>query len=96
MSTNHFHKLIDGTFTAAEAKTVLFSLVESKIRYHQMEMFSNHERFGRDVNHSEKRIQQLLELRNDLQIALDKAVEQNRNVLVNGTIELVLVDPTHA
>lgn len=92
MDTIELYKLIDGTFTPADAKTVLFSLVESKIRYHWMEKFSNLERFGKDINHSEKRVEELVKLYGDLKVTLEKAAENNKNVKLRGTIELIFVD----
>lgn len=94
MDTIELYKLIDGMFSPADARTVLFSLVESKIRYHWMEKFSNIERFGKDINQSEKRVEELVKLYGELKAALEKAAKENKHVKINGTIELIFIDPS--
>lgn len=57
----HSTRLIDGKFTVVKAKKLLNELLSYKINYHQMEKFSNEERFGTDSEHSAKRIKALTE-----------------------------------
>ena len=86
----HF-QLIDGTFTPSEASRVLLSLVKSKMDYHNMEKFSNEERFGRDVTHSEKRLHDLAKLNTALKEFFASAADANQNLKINGWIEITPV-----
>ena len=52
-------KLIDGQFERDKARTLLVSLLNYKINYHELQKFSDQVRFGKDKENSEKRIQEL-------------------------------------
>jgi hypothetical protein len=93
MNTNQRYKLLDGTFTPAEAMQILLSLVKSKIDFHNLEKLSNEERFGRDVAHSERRLTELRELRETLRTVCQSAAETGQRVQVNGWIEITPVPP---
>ncbi len=56
-------RLIDGTFTASEAKEVLMNVFSSKIQFHQRKNFSSKERFGKD---DEVAVRRMPELKNSL------------------------------
>lgn len=86
----HF-KLIDGTFTPAEASQVLLSLIQSKIDHHTLEKLSNEERFGRDLSHSAERLQDLRKLRNEVQMLLDSAAAAKQTLKIDGAIEITVV-----
>lgn len=88
---NYNFKLVDGTFNAQDARQVLFSLVNSKINYHSLEIFSLQERFDADVSHSEKRIKALTEASLDLKKVIEEAAQKNLKLKVNGTISIELV-----
>jgi len=88
------YKLIDGTFSPEDAKTVLLTLVNDKINYHKMEHFSNHERFGKDLKHSAKRIEELEKLSVELVQQLNTAAAQNAQVKVNGYIQMEFIKPS--
>ena len=63
---NHTTKLIEGNFFQQNAKTVLLNLLSDKINYHQMQKFSNEERFGEDRDHSAQRILELKKEKQEL------------------------------
>ncbi|NNJ89290.1 MAG: hypothetical protein HKP53_07795 [Eudoraea sp.] len=52
-------KLVQGTYTPAEAADILFSLIGDKIKFHNLQMLSLQERFGIESVHSEHRIKEL-------------------------------------
>ena len=95
MPTNQRYKLIEGSFSPAEATHVLLALVKSKMDFHNLEKLSNEERFGRDLAHSERRLVELRELREKLRAVCQSAAEGGMRVRVNGWIELELL-PEHA
>ncbi len=80
--------LIDGTFAPAEAGKVLSDLISRKINYHQLEMFSNEERFGKDISNSKKRIEALKITQTELRKIIEYAVEKQYQLQVNGFIEI--------
>jgi len=63
---NHQLKLIDSTYSAKDAKEVLLSLINDKIRFLSQKIVSIEERFGGDTSHLEKRVQQLTQERSQL------------------------------
>lgn len=67
----HQTKLMEGAFTKESAKTLLVELLSYKIRYHQLKKFSDDERFGTDIDHSEKRMHELAQSRDELVAWLD-------------------------
>ena len=85
-----FH-LIDGTFTALEAGQVLLSMVKSKIDHHSLERFSDEERFGGDVAHSEKRLEKLRALDVAIRELLALAVEEKQTLKIDAWIDVTLV-----
>lgn len=85
-------KLIDGVFTTEDATKVLTALINYKIDYHNREDFSNHIRFNKDPEHSAKRVAQLAQSKNDLEAFLDKAIQQNVKLKINGTITITAED----
>lgn len=94
MNENYNFKLIDGTFTPAEARKGVLTLISSKINYHQMELFSNEERFNKDVSHSRKRIEELKNVENSFKRIIDAASEKGALLQLNGYIEItVLTNP---
>ncbi len=96
MNSTQRYKLLDGTFSPAEATQILLSLVKSKIDFHDREKFSNEERFGRDVAHSERRLTELRELHETLRTACQSAADTDRRVQVNGWIEIALIPSAEA
>ncbi len=59
MMKNHKIKLIDNTYSKEEAKDLLLALLNDKIKFLQMKIFSLQERLGADTQHLEKRVNEL-------------------------------------
>uniref|UniRef100_UPI004049FBAD hypothetical protein n=1 Tax=Flavobacterium sp. TaxID=239 RepID=UPI004049FBAD len=85
-------KLVKGDFTAAEAKEILFPLITSKIRFHQLEVFSNRERNTGNIEYSEKRIVELEDAKEVIASRISEALNSNRKIKINGTIEIEILD----
>ncbi len=92
MEDKHNLKFIDGTFTPAEARKVLLTLISYKINYHQMELFSNEERFNKDLSHSKKRIEELKDVERSLKKIMDSASEKGAFLKLNGYIEIIVLN----
>lgn len=68
------HKLISGEYKHAEAREILLSLIDSKIKFHNLNAFSTEERFGAKDKESSKRLLELKSMRAEI-VALLKASE---------------------
>ena len=91
MENKHILKLIDGKFIPSEAREVLFDLISSKINYHQMEMFSNEERFGKDESNSESRIEQLKDVRRRLKEIIDYTSKKGLSLKIESFIDITFI-----
>jgi hypothetical protein len=85
---SHKTKLIDGAFSVEDAKSVLLEMLSYKISHHQKKKHSNEERFGADLDHSEKRIAELSTERQDLNAWFDN-ISKDAKVRIIGNIEIV-------
>lgn len=92
MKIKNEYNLIEGTFKPEGAAKVLFALVNSKINYHNLEAFSNMERFGSDITKAEKRIKELQLINRQIKKAIDYAVKHNKELAVSGTINIKFLD----
>ncbi|MFP5041193.1 hypothetical protein [Parasediminibacterium sp. JCM 36343] len=92
MSTKHSFKLIDGVFTPLEADKILSGLIKYKINHHQMELFSNQERFGKDVSNSIKRVEELKAVTSSLKNTLGFIAERGQKMQINCSIEIITLD----
>lgn len=89
-------KLIDGTFTAADAAQVLLALVRSKMDFHHLQKASNEERLGHDPAHSQQRLAELTELHETLKSLCQAAADEGRRMKVQGWIEVAPIASTGA
>lgn len=87
-------KLVKGEFAPEEAGKVLFSLIQNKINYHNVEILSRQIRFGfdDDVSHSEKRVADLKKINKSLIAFLKEAGSGGKKLEINGTFVLSVVD----
>ena len=84
--------LIDGTFAPTEARKLLSDLISRKINYHQLEMFSNEERFGKDISNSKKRIEALKRTKDELKTIVEYAIKNQYKLQVNSFIDIKFVE----
>jgi hypothetical protein len=87
----HITKLIDIDVEQSRAKNLLLQLVNHKINYHQLENFSNEIRFGKNADHSEAVIEELIKEKQDLSAWLN-ALQQNDKIKIHCNIELQIVE----
>ncbi len=81
-------KLIDGTFTPSEAKTILMNMVSAKIKHHSVEHLSARERHNKDPEITRQRIVELREMQNQLSNELELAAEEGVNLKIRSFIEI--------
>lgn len=81
----HNTKLIAGDFSPPKARTILLGLLSYKIDFHEMEQFSNKMRFAEDIEHSEKRIKELRQERDEL-VLWFKTIENESTIKIECNI----------
>jgi hypothetical protein len=81
-------KLIDNKFTPGEAKEVLLTLINDKIRFHSTKNFSSEVRTGISQEHSRQRIEELEEAKKEIIALIEKAEEMNILLDVESSIHI--------
>lgn len=80
--------LVLGNYTPEEAATVLLSLINSKINYHELDAFRQRERGEGDPKSSERRIVELTESRSQVRSLLERSKSDGLRISVKGVIEV--------
>lgn len=83
----HKTQLIKGEFKKERAQTLVNELISYKIQFHGIEKFSNEERFGKDLEYSEKRINELKKEKSDLMDWLN-SIDENELIDIKCEIHL--------
>lgn len=86
-------KLVKGEFTPAEAREVLTSLINSKLRFHSKKNLQAYEMHGKTDTNSEQRIQELKQLRKKVLADLSKATEEDCTVELQANVNLKFLKP---
>ncbi len=93
MKNNEVLSLIDGKFSATDARELLMNLFSSKIQFHQMKNFSSQERFGKDDKLAAKKIPILKENVEILSEILKKAEKQKGKLIIKAMVEISFSTP---
>jgi len=81
-------ELIKGHFTATEAREVLMNLINSKLSYHNKKNLRSIERSGQVDQNSEKRIEELKDMRQKMVELVKKAKEQGAKMNIHSEISV--------
>ena len=81
-------KFIEGKFSPQEAKEVLVDLINHKINFHSMINFSSEERFGKPVEGSQKRIEELKLSGEKIILLIQQAVDDNTSLRIESSINI--------
>lgn len=81
-------KLIDGIFSAADAKEVLLMLLEEKIKFHGLKSFSDEVRTGNKNRDSLARIAELEGIKNTIVRALTQDSENSDTFYIKSYIKI--------
>ncbi|WP_264521551.1 hypothetical protein [Flavobacterium sp. N1994] len=81
-------QLIDGIFSPDEANAVLTNLITSKINYHNLDDFSHFVRSDRNIEHSKKRISELIATKNDMKSFIAMAKEKGCHLVIKSSIAI--------
>lgn len=91
MKKSNKYKLIEGDFDPNDASKILFTLVSSKINFHNLDAFSSHVRYGTSLVSQNKRIEELTEVNKAIKILADAAVENKKRMKINCLIDIKLI-----
>lgn len=80
--------LVEGTFNTAEAREVLLTLIDDKIRFHNNRIFSHEERFGITPSDSVDRITQLTKTRKEIVDIMNKCKDQDCEIRIHSDINI--------
>lgn len=79
-------KLIAGVFTPTDAKEILISLIDDKIRFHNLKILSHQEKYGVDDSGHVKRLNQLIKTKSQIQKLIETFEKKNKSLTINSTI----------
>lgn len=83
-------KLIDGTFDTVEANDVLLTILNDKIRFHNIQILGIQERCDGDAVISERRLSELKEVKKQVVEFISKAQNNNCDIKINAAITMEL------
>lgn len=79
--------LINGLFSKEDTLKILFTLINNKIKFHQMELFSASEKYGEERQISKNRIAELQNCKNQLEDFI-KSLENSKLLNLNANIQI--------
>lgn len=87
---NHQFKLIDNTYSPTAAKEVIASLIQDKIRFLNVQLLSNQERYGSDISFAAKRVEQLQTELERVLNTFDEAISEDSEVQITCPINVTI------
>lgn len=88
MSKRHEFSLIEELTDSIDSKEILLSLIEFKVRFHSLKLFSASEMHGVEDSYSRKRVKDLDEIRNDVIEIIDRCSEAGKKIKIHSTIHI--------
>ena len=86
-------KLIDSTYTVNDAREVIISLLNDKIKFLKMVTLRHQEHYGSSTPHLERRMQELLEEKEKLAQLLKPKWSGSELVKINCDVNIHLEEP---
>ena len=84
-------KFIDNIYSPEEATEILISLINDKIKFLNLQIFSKSERFGTDTSHLENRIKYLELEKENLMKQIEKAEMDGKNLSIQCEIQIEFI-----
>ncbi len=84
-------KLIQGDFSPQDAKTVLMSVINSKINFHNLNSFSEFVKNNEDCELSKHRISVLTSSLEDINKLLEESDKNGMRLKINGDISIEFI-----
>jgi hypothetical protein len=86
-------QLVDGKFTATEAKEVINSLIDEKINFHKIHRLSMCEgNQNSDTTFDDNRLSQLMREKESFRDIYLEAKKAGKQVRINGVLEVEILD----
>ena len=83
---------IDGKFDHEEAKGILMNVFSTKINFHELKNFSAQVRMGKDDETSMKRLPDLKQSMQKLEILLNEAELKNKKLTIISEVNITFSD----
>lgn len=80
-------QLIKGTFSPQEAREILLTILEDKVRFHNLKIIRGYEK-GTDTAASQIRIKELNASRKSVHKLVEQAIENSHELSINATISI--------
>lgn len=84
-------KLIQGDFSSQDAKTVLMSVINSKINFHNLNAFSEFVKNNEDCETSKQRISALSKASEDILNLIEESEKKGMKLKINGDITVEFI-----
>jgi hypothetical protein len=89
----HKVKLVDGKFTALEAKEVINALIDEKINFHKIHRLALCEgNENSDTSFDDSRVGQLMREKKDFREIYMEAKRAGKQLRIQGTLEIEIID----
>ena len=91
MENKYQYKFIEGDFSTEEAKTVLMTLINNKINFHNLNSFSDYVKHNGNSEKSKKRISELITTREAILKLIEEAEKKELKLSIKSDISIELI-----
>lgn len=91
MENKYQYKFIEGDFSSEEAKTVLMTLINNKINFHNLNSFSDYVKNNGSSEKAKKRIAELTITRDAILELMEKAEKEGKKLSIKSDISIELI-----
>ena len=93
MAKEHNLELINGNFSAQDAKEILVTIFSSKIQFHQHKNFASKEKLGKEDKNALKRIVQLKKSLDKTYKLISEAELKNKRLDISAEVFIAFSNP---
>jgi hypothetical protein len=84
-------KLIEGDFSSQDAKTVLMTVINSKVDFHNLNTFSEFVKNNETCETSKRRVSALTTAREDILKLIEEGKKNGKRLKINGDITIEFI-----
>jgi hypothetical protein len=84
-------KLIEGDFSSQDAKTVLMTVINSKVDFHNLNTFSEFVKKNETCETSKRRVSALTTAREDILKLIEEGEKNGKRLKINGDITIEFI-----
>ncbi len=84
-------KLVEGTFNAKDSEEILLTLIEQKIKFHELKNFSNEVKTGKKHSESLSKVAELNETRAKIKELLNLEANKSASFSILSTINIEIL-----